>query len=76
MGRRPVLASNLPCIQENANFGGVETFDIDDSSSLTDNLHKLLTRPNSLETLAEQARTAELPTWEDAATELLRKTTR
>ena len=73
---RPVLASNLPCIQENANYGGVEIFDIEDPSSLTDKLHKLLTHPNSLETLAEKAQTAELPTWEDAATELLRKTSR
>ena len=73
---RPVLASNLPCIQENANYGGVEIFDIEDPSSLNDKLHKLITRPNLLETLAEQARTAELPTWEEAATELIRKTTR
>ena len=69
-----MLASNLPCIQENANFGGVEIFDLEDPSSLTDKLHKLLAHPNSLEPLAEKARTAELPTWEDAATELLRKT--
>ena len=73
---RPALASNLPCILENATFGGVETFDLEQPAALADKLRELLTQPKALETLAQQAQAAALPTWKDAAAELVAKSAR
>ena len=73
---RPVLASNLDCILENASFGGVETFDLENNTTLADKLRSLLSQPGPLGSLAQQAQAANLPIWKEAAAELLAKSNR
>ena len=70
---RPVLASNLDCIRENAAFGGVRQFDLEDPGAMADSLRSLLTDTVQLDDLAQQARNASLPTWKDTAADLVAK---
>tara|TARA_B100001123_G_scaffold419790_1_gene525397 strand:- start:115 stop:1182 length:1068 start_codon:yes stop_codon:yes gene_type:complete len=72
---RPVLASNLPSIEENIVYGGVLQFDLENPDSLTAQLRRLLQDKEFLSKLTIEAEAAKLPTWKDAATNLVQKIT-
>ena len=70
---RPVLASNLPSITENAGYGGVVQFDLEKPDELANKLRALLQDNGRLGKLTQQIQKATLPTWRDTVEDMVRK---
>ena len=66
----PVLASDIPSVQENASLGAVQLFENNNPESFKLHLQSLLRDPTRLEELTGAAKNAELPTWSQTALQL------
>lgn len=67
----PVLASNIPSVQENSNLPGIQIFQLEGEAPLYLPLKALLQNPNSLENLRDGCHQANLPTWRESAESLV-----
>jgi len=68
----PCVASDLPVLRESGEGGGVVFAKADDRAAWLEVLTKILTDDPFCDSLAAQAKARKLPTWKDAAEQLLK----
>jgi glycosyltransferase involved in cell wall biosynthesis len=68
---RPCVCANFGVMQELASGGGCLTVDVRDPQTMAAGLRRLITESSLRETLAKEAQTRVMKTWDDYALEVL-----